>query len=131
MVVSPKGLDAKRIQGYYCLWAVNQDRKNFLFIISFFFLRLLFFYLFKFIFKWRKTVLISVIQQHKSAIITHIMGFPGSTSGKEPSCQSRTHNETQVQFLGQEDPLEQDMATHSRILPGEFHRQRSLEGYSP
>ena len=76
-------------------------------------------------------MLISVIQQHKSAIITHIMGFPGSTSGKEPSCQSRTHNKTQVQLLGQEDPLEQGMATHSRILTGEFHRQRSLEGYSP
>ena len=38
--------------------------------------------------------------------------------------------ETWVQSLGQEDPLEKEMATHSSILPGEFHRQ-SMVGYSP
>ena len=30
----------------------------------------------------------------------------------------------QVQFLGQEDPLEEEMVTNSSILPGEFHGQR-------
>ena len=30
--------------------------------------------------------------------------------------------ETQVRSLGQEDTLEKRMATHSSILPGEFHR---------
>ena len=35
--------------------------------------------------------------------------------------------ETWVQSLGQEDPLEKGMATHSSILPGEFHGQRILE----
>ena len=39
--------------------------------------------------------------------------------------------ETQVLSLGQEDPLEEGMATHSSILPGESHGQRSLAGYSP
>ena len=39
--------------------------------------------------------------------------------------------ETQVQSLGQEDPLEDKMATHSRILPGKPHGERSLVGYSP
>ena len=39
--------------------------------------------------------------------------------------------ETQVRFLGWEDPLEEGAATHSSILPGEAHGQRSLEGYSP
>ena len=39
--------------------------------------------------------------------------------------------ETWVRFLGQEDPLEEEMATHSSILPGKFHGQRSLAGYSP
>ena len=34
--------------------------------------------------------------------------------------------ETQVQFLGWEDPLEKRMATHSSILDGEFHGQRRL-----
>ena len=36
--------------------------------------------------------------------------------------------ETQVQSLGQEDPLEKGMATHSGILAGEFHGHRSLVG---
>ena len=36
-----------------------------------------------------------------------------------------------VQSLGREDPLEEGMATHSSILPGESHGQRSLVGYSP
>ena len=35
-----------------------------------------------------------------------------------------------VRSLGQEDPLEKEMATHSSILPGESHGQRSLAGYS-
>ena len=39
--------------------------------------------------------------------------------------------ETQVQSPGQEDPLEEEMATHSNNLPGEFHGQRSLAGYNP
>ena len=39
--------------------------------------------------------------------------------------------ETQVQSLDRKDSLEKEMATHSSILPGESHRQRSLEGYSP
>ena len=38
---------------------------------------------------------------------------------------------TWVQSLSWEDPLEKGMATHSVFLPGEFHGQRSLEGYSP
>ena len=36
-----------------------------------------------------------------------------------------------VQSLGQEGPLEEEMATHSSIVPGESHGQRSLAGYSP
>ena len=39
--------------------------------------------------------------------------------------------ETWVQSLGWEDPLEEGMATHSHILPREFHGHRSLAGYSP
>ena len=38
---------------------------------------------------------------------------------------------TWVQSLGQEDPLEKGMATTPVFLPGEFHEQRSLAGYSP
>ena len=38
---------------------------------------------------------------------------------------------TQVQSLGQEDPLEEEMATHPSILAGESHGQRSLADYGP
>ena len=37
----------------------------------------------------------------------------------------------QVQFLGQEDDLEKEMAIHSSILAWESHGQRRLMGYSP
>ena len=36
-----------------------------------------------------------------------------------------------VQLLGWKDPLEEVIATHSSILPGESHGQRSLVSYSP
>ena len=39
--------------------------------------------------------------------------------------------ETRVQSLGQEDPLDKEMATPSVFLTGKFHGQRSLVGYSP
>ena len=39
--------------------------------------------------------------------------------------------ETWVQPLGWEDPMEKGMATHSVFLPGEFYGQRSLASYSP
>ena len=38
---------------------------------------------------------------------------------------------TWVGSLGWEDPLEKGTATHSVFLPGEFHGQGSLTGYSP
>ena len=43
------------------------------------------------------------------------------------ACQCRR----QVPSLGWEDPLEKEMATHSSILAGKSHGQRSLVGYSP
>ena len=39
--------------------------------------------------------------------------------------------ETQVRFLGQEDPLEKAMAIHSSTLAWKSHGQKSLIGYSP
>ena len=41
-----------------------------------------------------------------------------------------TVQETWVRSLGREDNLEKEIASHSSI-PGKFHRQRSLVGYSP
>ena len=48
-----------------------------------------------------------------------------------------TMRETQVRSLGLEDPLEKEMAIRRKwqstpvLLPGKFHVQRSLVGYSP
>ena len=39
--------------------------------------------------------------------------------------------ETRVQSLGREDPLEKGRVTTPAFLPGKFHGQRSLVGYSP
>ena len=57
-----------------------------------------------------------------------VLASPVAQMGKNlPAMQ-----ETRVQSLGQEDPLEKGMATRSStLLPGKFHRQRRLVGYSP
>ena len=39
--------------------------------------------------------------------------------------------ETWVRYLGREDPLEEEMATHSSTLAWKIHAQRSQTGYSP
>ena len=39
--------------------------------------------------------------------------------------------ETGVQYLGWGDPLQESMHPTPMFLPGEFHGQRSLVGYSP
>ena len=41
------------------------------------------------------------------------------------------NQEMRVQSLGQEDPLEEEIETHSSILSWEIYGQRSLAGYSP
>ena len=48
------------------------------------------------------------------------MGFPGGTSGKELICQCRRHNRHGVWSLQWEDPLQEEMATHSSILAWEI-----------
>ena len=55
------------------------------------------------------------------------MDFPMAQTVRIPPAMQ----ETQVQSLGQEDPLEKDMASHSSILAWDTPWQRSLEGYSP
>ena len=58
------------------------------------------------------------------------IGLPsGSVVKNLPAMQEM--RETRVQSLGWEVPLEKGMATHSSILAGKFHGQRSLAGYCP
>ena len=48
--------------------------------------------------------------------IRRLLGFPGGASGQELACQCRRFKKMWVRSLGREDPLEEDMATHSSIL---------------
>ena len=43
-------------------------------------------------------------------------GFPGGASGKEPACQCWRYKRHGFDYLGWEDPLEKEMATHSSTL---------------
>ena len=43
-------------------------------------------------------------------------GFPGGTSGKEPTCQCRRHKRCGFDPWVWKNPLEEGMATHSSIL---------------
>ena len=54
-------------------------------------------------------------------------GFPGGSVVKN----SLAKQETQIQSLAWEDPLEREMATHSSILAWRIPWQKSLVGYSP
>ena len=57
-------------------------------------------------------------------------GLPSWLSSQESACNAGDV-ETCTQSLGQEDPLEEEMATPSGVLPVKFHRQRSMASYSP
>jgi len=48
--------------------------------------------------------------------VSYIIGFPGGSVVKNFPVMHKM----QVQSLGQEDPLEKEMATHSRILAWEI-----------
>ena len=54
------------------------------------------------------------VNRHLYNIILHL-GFPNGSSGKESACQYRRHRDV-GSILGSEDPLEKEMAIHSRIL---------------
>ena len=58
-------------------------------------------------------------------------GFPGGSLSKEPAFSETQEMRVQPPPPGQEDPLEKERATRSSILPGKFHGQGRLAGYSP
>ena len=57
----------------------------------------------------------------------YTLSFSGGLVVKSPPATQKM----QIWSLGQEDPLEKEMATHPSILPGKSRGQRSLAGYSP
>ena len=58
-------------------------------------------------------ILVSGIQQSDSVLFIYIH-FPGGSDSKESSCNATDPDS--LAFMGQEDPLEEGIATHSSIL---------------
>ena len=59
------------------------------------------------------------------------LGFPGGASGKELDCQWRRHKRREVNPWVRKIPWRRSWQSTPVVLPGEFHGQRSLMGYSP
>ena len=56
-----------------------------------------------------------------------IKDFPGGSDGKDSACNAVDG----VPSLGRADPWRREWPPTPVFFPGEFHGQRSLEGYSP
>ena len=59
------------------------------------------------------------------------MGFPGGASGKESTCQCRRHKRYGFDPQVGMTPWSNKWYPTPVFLPGKFHGQRSLVGYSP
>ena len=57
-------------------------------------------------------------------MIMMLLGFPGGSYGKESTCSAGDW----IQSLGQEDPLEMEMATHSSTLAWRIPRTEEHGG---
>ena len=72
-------------------------------------------------------MLVSAVQQNE--LVIH--GFPGGTSGKEPTCQCRKHRRCSFDPWIKKIPWGRAWQPTPVFLPGESHGQRNLAGYSP
>ena len=52
----------------------------------------------------------------RESLDTSDVGFPGGSVGQKTCLAMRETQETWVQSLGREDPLEKGIATHSNVL---------------
>ena len=59
------------------------------------------------------------------------LGFPGGTSGKEPTCQCRRQKRRGFDPWVGKIPWRRAWQPTPVFLPGELHGQRSQVGYSP
>ena len=60
-----------------------------------------------------------------------VLGFPGGTSGKEPTCQCRRCKRCGFDPWVGKIPWRRAQKLTPVFLPGESHGQRSLGGYRP
>ena len=58
-------------------------------------------------------------------------GSPSGTGGQEPTCQCRKHERERIGPWVKKIPWRRAWQPSPVSLPGEFHGQRSLAGYSP
>ena len=79
---------------------------------------------------WPNSVFLTLKVKEVTALIFYIRASLMAQQVKNLPATQETQ-ETQVRSLGWEAPLEEEMATHSNILPEKSHGQRSLVGYSP
>ena len=77
---------------------------------------------------WQDRVFLAQRLSIRSQVMLDAMRFNNSLRVRNKWEETQ---ETRVWYLGREDPLEEDMVTHSVFLPGESNGQRSLVGYSP
>ena len=61
----------------------------------------------------------------------YMVGVPGGASDTEPACQCRRHKRHRFDPWVRKIPWRRAWLPTSVLLPGEFHGQRSLVGYSP
>ena len=59
------------------------------------------------------------------------MGFPGGTTGEEPTCQHRRHKTCGIDSWVRKIPWRKAWQPTPVFLPGKSHGQRNLVGYSP
>ena len=64
-------------------------------------------------------------------ITVFILGFPGGTSDEEPACQCRRHKRYGFDPWVGTLPWRRAWPPSPVFLPGDFHGQTSLAGYSP
>ena len=82
----------------------------------------------------RKTcVLLTKVDEWRLTLVFLIfsLNFTGASLVAQIVKNLSAMQETHVQSLGQEDPLEKEMATNPVFLPGKSHGQRNQAGYSP
>ena len=60
-----------------------------------------------------------------------LLGFPGGTSVKDPTCQCKRYKRCRFDPWVGKIPWQRAWQPTPVFLPGEFHGQRSLVGYSP
>ena len=65
------------------------------------------------------------------SLLASALVFPGGASGKEPACQCRRYKRSSFDPWVRKIPWRREWLPTQAFLPGEYHGQRNLAGYSP